>query len=58
MRLVSFLQEGFPWQVEACEGESSFGFVEEIIKMMETTYEALTLLESFSIFSEQGLLQV
>jgi hypothetical protein len=38
MRLVSFLQEGFPWQVEACEGWPSFGFMEKIIKVTETTY--------------------
>jgi hypothetical protein len=38
MRLVSFLQEGFPWQVEACEGWANFGFMEKIIKVTETTH--------------------
>jgi hypothetical protein len=43
MRLVPFLQEGFPWQMEACEGGSSFGFVEKIIKMMGTAHSPLAL---------------
>jgi hypothetical protein len=42
MRLVSFLQEGFPWQMEACEGGSSFGLVEKI-KMMGTAHSPLAL---------------
>jgi hypothetical protein len=43
MRLVSFLQKGFPWQVEACEGWPSFGFVEKTIKMMGTAHSPLAL---------------
>jgi len=43
MRFVSFLQEGFSWQVEACEGWSSFGFVEKT-KMMKTTHAVFALL--------------
>jgi len=43
MRIIPFLQEGFLWQVEACEGWSGFGFVEKTIKVMEITHAAFAL---------------
>jgi hypothetical protein len=45
---IPFLQEGFLWQVEACEGRSCFGFVEKI-QMIGTTHAAFTLLRYYVI---------